>query len=133
MTSDRSVFWRDLAEDLEDPDFLREFVLEAVRIKTVDSIINALDRAREDSELTKAELARAMSTEPSTIRRLLTTPKNPTLRTVTEAAAALGFRLTLEPLDEPGRDALTTALTSGRVDDLAGLEAAVEQFDRAAS
>ncbi|MFD4431329.1 helix-turn-helix domain-containing protein [Nocardia sp. NPDC058497] len=128
--SDRSIFWADLAEDLDDPEFLREFVLEAVRIKTVDSIINALDHAREESELTKAELARAMSTEPSTIRRLLSTPKNPTLRTVTEAAAALGFRLTLEPLDEPGREVLTAALTSGRVNDLAGLEAAVEQFDR---
>ncbi|WP_280220169.1 helix-turn-helix domain-containing protein [Nocardia neocaledoniensis] len=129
--SDQSVFWADLAEDLDDPEFLREFVLEAVRIKTVDSIINALDQARTESAMTKAELARAMSTEPSTIRRLLSSPKNPTLRTVTEAAAALGFRLTLERLDEPGRDLLTAALTSGRARDLAGLEAAVGQFDRA--
>ncbi|MBB5913543.1 DNA-binding phage protein [Nocardia transvalensis] len=130
--TDRSVFWDDLSEDLKDPEFVREFVLESIRIKTVDSIINALDDARAESQLSKAQLARAVAIEPATVRRLLSAKGNPTLRTVSELAAAVGLRLTLEPLPEPGREALVDALVAGKVDDLAGLESAVEQFDHAA-
>ncbi len=93
-----SVFWDDLAEDLEDPEFLRAFLLESIRIKTVDSIINGIDDAREAAHLSKAALARAVSVEPAAVRRLLSaSSSNPTLGTVSELAAAVGFRLTLEP------------------------------------
>ncbi|WP_330185989.1 helix-turn-helix domain-containing protein (plasmid) [Nocardia sp. NBC_01503] len=129
--SEQSVFWDDLAEDLKDPDFLREFVLESVRIKTVDSILNMLDQAREQSQLSKAALARAASIEPAAVRRLLSARGNPTLHTVSELAAALGLRLTLEPLDGRGGEILSDALVSGIVSDLPGLGDAVEQFDRA--
>ncbi|MFD4457024.1 XRE family transcriptional regulator [Nocardia sp. NPDC058480] len=130
--TEQSVFWEDLAEDLRDPEFLREFILEAVRIKTVDSIVNALDQARRQSDLTKATLARAVSAEPASVRRLFSNPKNPTLHTVSELAASLGYRLTLEPLAGPGREAISGALINGSAVDLAELEAGVDQFDKVA-
>lgn len=129
--SSESVFWDDLADELEDPEFLRAFLLESVRIGTVDSIINALNDAREAAHLSKAALARAVSVEPAAVRRLLSaTSANPTLGTVSELAAALGMRLTLQPLDKPASKAVSTALTAGKVDDRGELQAAVKKFER---
>src|SRR6266545_5889824 len=94
--NDHSVFWDDLAEDLDDPEFLREYVSESVRIATVDAVVNALDDARIAAGLTKAELARAISAEPASVRRLLASPNpNPTLGTLAELAAALGMKVML--------------------------------------
>src|SRR5262245_21293183 len=65
-----TAFWDDLAKDLEDPEFLREFVVESVRIATIDQVVNALDDARQAAGLSKAALARAISQNPALIRRL---------------------------------------------------------------
>src|ERR1700691_1515211 len=43
MTATPSQFWDDLATDLEDPEFLREYVRESVRIATIDDLVNELD------------------------------------------------------------------------------------------
>src|ERR1019366_8775615 len=100
MDAERSVFWDDLARDLKDPQFLRDYVTESIRIATIDRIVNELDEAREAAGLSKAELARAISTEPATVRRLFSAGHvNPTLGTLAEVAAALGMRLILEPLE----------------------------------
>lgn len=32
-----TAFWDDLARDLEDPEFLREYVAESMRIATIDA------------------------------------------------------------------------------------------------
>jgi hypothetical protein len=53
-----SVFWDDLARDLADPRFLREYVAESIRIATIDRIVNELDTMRQTAGLSKAELAR---------------------------------------------------------------------------
>lgn len=88
-----------LARDLEDPEFLREYIVESMRIATVDAVVNELDDAREAAGLSKADLARAIQVEPATIRRLFVSDRpNPTLGMLAEVAAALGMRLTLEPL-----------------------------------
>lgn len=58
-----SAFWDDLALDLEDPEFLRECVVESVRIATLDEVVNALDDSHEAAGLSKAELARAIRVE----------------------------------------------------------------------
>lgn len=130
MSSD-SVFWDDLADDLLDPEFLRAFLLESIRIKTVDAIINEIDDARAAAKMSKAALARAVSAEPATVRRLLSaTSANPTLGTVSELAAALGYRLTLEPIQSPQASALATALRTGETDDLPNVRAAVDELDR---
>jgi DNA-binding phage protein len=110
-----SAFWDDLAQDLQDPEFLREYVTQSMRIATIDEVVNALDDAREAAGLSKAELARAIQAEPATIRRLFAsaTP-NPTLGTLAEVAAALGMRITVEPLDEEERKRVTEPLLAGR-------------------
>lgn len=122
MNATRSVFWDDLAEDLKDPEFLREYVVESMRIATIDQVVNALDDAREAAGLTKAELARTISAQPSVIRRLFASGHvNPTLGTLAEVAAALGMRIRLEPLPADERDQVTKPLLEGRTADARGL------------
>jgi DNA-binding phage protein len=109
------IFWDDLARDLEDPIFLREYITESVRIATTDAIINALDDARESAGLSKAEVARTIGAEPATIRRLFSsTSANPTLGTLAEVAAALGLRISIEPLPAEDHDAVTEPLRTGK-------------------
>lgn len=113
-----SIFWDDLAQDLEDPEFLREYVVESIRIATIDQIVNELDRTREEAGLSKAGLARAINAEPATMRRLFSShSSNPTLGTLAEVAGALGLKITLEPLDDSERRHVTEPLLSGKAAD----------------
>jgi transcriptional regulator with XRE-family HTH domain len=106
MTSQqRGTFWDDLARDLEDPTFARQYAIEAARIATIDAVVNSLDDARAAEGLSKADLARAVGSEPAVIRRLFGSGRvNPTLGTLAEVAAALGLRITVEkvPAGSPG-------------------------------
>ncbi len=52
-----------------------------------------LDGLREASGYSKAELARLIGRNPSTVRRLFTAEVNPELRTVAAIAAALGAKI----------------------------------------
>lgn len=114
----RTAFWDDLARDLVDPEFLREYVVESMRIATIDAVVNAIDDAREAAGLSKAELARSIQKEPATIRRLFSSDNsNPTLGTLAEVAAAVGLRITVEPISEAERQQITTPLLEGRVVD----------------
>lgn len=109
-----TTFWEDLAEDLWDPEFLRQYVRESVRIATIDELVNALDEAREAAGLSKAGLARAIGADPAVVRRLFSaTHVNPTLGTLAEVAAALGMRVTLQPLLPQEREQVTQALLEG--------------------
>jgi transcriptional regulator with XRE-family HTH domain len=118
MSTERSVFWDDLARDLKDSQFLREYVAQSIRIATIDQIVNELDGAREAAGLSKAELARAINSEPATVRRLFSAGHvNPTLGTLAEVAAALGMRVVLEPLDADDRRRITGPLLEGSTDD----------------
>jgi transcriptional regulator with XRE-family HTH domain len=114
----RSVFWDDLAQDLKDPQFLREYVAQSIRIATIDRLVNELDVAREAAGLSKAELARAINSEPATVRRLFSAGHvNPTLGTLAEVAAVLGMRVVLEPLEAEDRQRITGPLLAGSTDD----------------
>lgn len=118
----QNQFEEDLAEDLKDPEFLREYVRQSMRIATIDQLVNELDDARRAAGLSKAELARAISAEPAVIRRLFTTGHvNPTLGTLAEVAAALGMRVTLEPLAAADREQVTESLLEGRSADTVAL------------
>jgi len=122
MTTANAAFWDDLTQDLKDPEFLRSYVVESVRIATIDTMVNALDEARVAAGLSKAALARAIGANPDAIRRLFTNGSvNPTLSTVAEIAAALGMRLTLEPLPAAERKQITEPLVSGEHGDTAAL------------
>ena len=129
MDAQQSVFWDDLASDLEDPEFLREYVAESIRIATVDRIVNELDTARATAGLTKAGLAKAIGSEPATVRRLFSSSHvNPTLGTLAEVAAALGMRVVLEPLDATEQERITRPLLEGSTDDPRALAARVEEL-----
>lgn len=106
-----SAFWDDLSRDLEDPEFRREYVAESVRIATLDSLINALEDAREAEGLSKADIARALDTEPATIRRLFSSESaNPTIGTLAEVAAVVGYRITVERLSDDEHECLVAPL-----------------------
>jgi len=67
-------------------------------IQAVDRIVRALDKARVDVGMSKAELARKISTTPEVVRRLLTEEHaNPTIATVVKLADVLGLRVELVP------------------------------------
>ena len=108
-----TVFWTDLQQDLQDPEFRRAFVLETMRIAATDDIVNAFDEARERAGISKADLARAIGMEPASLRRLFSaqTP-NPTIGTLSDIATALGLRITVEPLAASDQRAISAALPS---------------------
>ncbi len=118
MGAGHSAFWDDLAADLKDPQFLRDYVAESIRIATIDRIVNELDAARQAAGISKAELARAINSEPATVRRLFSAGHvNPTLGTLAEVAAALGMRVVLEPLPAADRQQITKPLLEGATSD----------------
>jgi transcriptional regulator with XRE-family HTH domain len=122
------AFWDDLISDLKNPDFLRAYVVESVRIATVDRIMNQLDDARVAAWLSKAALARAVGSSPDAIRRLLTARQvNPTLGTLAEIAAVFGLRLTLEPLSDAAKTNVTTPLLAGEHPDPTALAGYLEK------
>ena len=122
MGAQGGAFWDDLREDLKDPEFLREYVRESVRIQTIDQVVNALDEAREAAGLSKAALARAVKTEPAVVRRLFSASRvNPTLGTLAEIAAVLGMRVTLEPIPAAEQEYVTAPLLEGECADTKAL------------
>ena len=112
--------------------FLREYVAQSVRIATIDRIVSELDSAREAAGLSKAELARAVNTEPATVRRLFSAGHvNPTLGTLAEVAAALGMRVVLEPLAGEDRREITGPLLEGTSADPRALAGRIEAIRHA--
>lgn len=115
VTSD--LFWSDLEEDLGDPEFLRAYIVESVRIATIDRLVNELDDLRQAAGMSKAALARAIGAQPSVVRRLLSSPDaSPTVGTLAEVAAALGMRVALVPLNDAEIRQMTQPLRAGTGD-----------------
>jgi ribosome-binding protein aMBF1 (putative translation factor) len=82
---------RRLARRLEeDPEFRVEFERQRREIAQIDSVVRQLDELREQAGMSKAELARAIGKEPSSIRRFFTADVNPELKTVAAVADVLG-------------------------------------------
>lgn len=134
MDTTRGVFWDDLAKDLEDPEFLRAYIVESMRIATIDQIVNALDDARDAAGMSKAALARVIGAEPAVVRRLFSAGHvNPTLGTLAEVAAALGMRIALEPLPKAERTAVTKPLLEGRTADTHALAQHLDETRRTRS
>lgn len=120
------AFWDDLVEDLKDPAFLRAYVVESLRIETIDRLVNDLDHARQSLGMTKADVARAISTEPAVVRRLLSPGhRNPTIGTLAEVAAALGLRVALVPMSDEEKQHVTEPLLAGTSENLTELAQAV--------
>lgn len=81
----------------EDPEFRTEFERQRRQIAQIDAVVRQLDALREDAGMSKAELARAIGREPSSIRRLFTAEVNPELRTVAAIADALDASIEVVP------------------------------------
>jgi len=115
MKVKRSLFWDDLEKNLKNSEFLRAYVIESIRISTVDAILGQLDEVRENIGVSKAELARAIGAEPAVLRRLFASNSaNPTLGTLADVAAALGLRVSLEPMPAAERKQISKTLLEGR-------------------
>lgn len=111
ITKTDGAFWDDLAEDLQDPEFRHHYLLESTRIAAVDRIIDELDQVRASAGISKADLARAIERSPESLRRLLTARSvNPQLGVVVEMAAALGYRVTLERMNDRERKQIAEPL-----------------------
>ena len=89
----------------EDSVFRAEFERELREIAQVDAIVQELDALREQQGLTKAHLAREIDKHPASIRRLLTAPANPELRTVVAIADALDADVRIVPRKPARRSA----------------------------
>jgi DNA-binding phage protein len=101
MTQERSpetsLHDRWLAEQMADPEFRAEFERERRELAVIDDIVNALDHLRTERGFSKAELAREIGKNPASIRRLLTAPGNPELRTIVSIADALDAEIRVVP------------------------------------
>jgi ribosome-binding protein aMBF1 (putative translation factor) len=85
---------RRLAQRLkEDPEFRAEFERQRREIAQIDAVVRQLDELREEAGMSKAELARAIGKEPSSIRRFFTADVNPELKTVAAVADILGAKV----------------------------------------
>jgi DNA-binding phage protein len=95
MQGDAAFHERFLAEQLANPEFRATFERERRQIETVDALVAALDGLREEHGMTKAELARQIGKNPASVRRTLTAPGNPELRTIIAIAEALDAEVTI--------------------------------------
>jgi transcriptional regulator with XRE-family HTH domain len=86
-----------LKDRLEDPEFRAEYERARREIEQVDSVIRRLDQLREDARMSKAELARHIGRDPSSIRRLFTASSNPELMLVASIAEDLGAEIQVVP------------------------------------
>ncbi len=77
----------------EDPEFRAEFERQRREIAQIDAVVRQLDELREQAGMSKAELARAIGKEPSSVRRFFTADVNPELKTVAALADVLGARV----------------------------------------
>lgn len=81
----------------ESPEFRAEFERQRREIAVIDAVINTLDELRAERNLSKAALAREIGKNEASIRRLLTAPVNPELRTVVALADALDADIRIVP------------------------------------
>jgi ribosome-binding protein aMBF1 (putative translation factor) len=98
------VFEQFLDEQLADSEFRAGFERELAKVKSVASILIAIETARAEKGIPKAEVARRMDRQPSAVRRLLSGKgANPTLDTVVDLADAVGLELDIRIQDQPKR------------------------------
>jgi ribosome-binding protein aMBF1 (putative translation factor) len=83
-------------EQMKSSSFAKSYTEARTEVDAIDRMVRALDAAREESGLSKADLAVAIEARPEVVRRLFTTKKpNPTLSTLIRLAGALGLRVEL--------------------------------------
>lgn len=87
----KTEFDRDFDGWIQDPQFAEGYALERSRIDAIDKIVRALDAARQDRGMSKADVARAAGLPAQSVRRFFTqSPQNPTLSVTVAIASAVG-------------------------------------------
>lgn len=101
---DMSLHASRLAKRLDDPTFRAVYERSSREIEQTDRVIRALDELRLDAGMSKAELARRIDRNASSIRRLFTASSaRPELPLVAAIADALGAEVKVVRKEEPGR------------------------------
>lgn len=94
----KTGFDKYFARKMKSAEFAAAYSEARSAIDTTDQIVRAMDAARVELGMSKAELARRIGAKPESIRRLFTAgTANPTLNTVAQIADVLGMRLDLVP------------------------------------
>jgi DNA-binding phage protein len=94
----KTGFDRYFDDRMKNREFAGEYVAARREIDTIDGLVQALDQAREQEGLTKAELAKRVGMKAEVVRRLFTAhDPNPTLDTVVKLVSALNCSLDLVP------------------------------------
>jgi len=101
---DTGVHQRLVAAQLKDPEFRDEYEAARREMEIIDSVIQQLDELREQAGLSKADLARIVGRNASSIRRLFTAQSNPELALVAAIAVGLGADIKVQaPKKRPAR------------------------------
>jgi DNA-binding phage protein len=113
MPTRKTAFDRYVDEQMKSPTFAAEYARVGAEIRAVDDLIRAVDDTRVALGMTKADLARKISTTPEAVRRLLTSgDANPTLKTILDVLEALGLRLAVVKSDSPSSFDLVDFMTA---------------------
>lgn len=95
---DTSLHERRRAQRMEDPEFRAAYQRAAREIQQTDRVIRELDALRVDLGMSKAELARRINRNASSIRRLFTAhSSHPELPLIAAIADALGAEVRVMP------------------------------------
>lgn len=102
--ADASVHERRRARRMEDPEYRQAYEQASREIAQTDAVIRALDELRLDLGVSKAELARRVNRNASSVRRLFTASQvRPELPLIAALADALGAELRVVPLAPESR------------------------------
>lgn len=89
---------------LNDPETRAHYERERREIEQIDAVIHSLDQLRVDAGVSKAELARRIGRNPSSIRRLFTARgARPELPLIVSIADELGARVEITTREPHGR------------------------------
>src|SRR6266566_5688117 len=95
---DVSVHERRRERRMQDPEYRAAYERAAREIAQTDEVIRTLDALRVDLGISKAELARRIDRNASSVRRLFTAHQaRPELPLIAAVAEALGLRIAIVP------------------------------------
>lgn len=113
---DTSFYERFRAQNMEDPEFRAAYERAARQITQIDIVIQALDALRMDLGMSKAELARRVGRNASSVRRLFSSSgARPELSLIVSLADALDAEIRIVPRKRKARRVATELQSERRV------------------
>ncbi len=113
---DTSFYARFRAQNMEDPEFRAAYERAARQIAQIDGVIQALDALRVDLGVSKAELARRVGRNASSVRRLFSpSGARPELLLIVSLADALDAEVRIVPRKRKARRVATELRSERRV------------------